>query len=62
MRYSKAVVTLILILIIAFSVSILYIFVKTGSEPTTLVAGFFSFVSVELWALAPGRGLSPRAK
>lgn len=51
-RYSKALVTLIICLNIIFTVAVFFVFAKTGSEPSTLIATWFSFTTVELWSLA----------
>ena len=50
--YSKALVTLIICLNIIFTVAVFFVFAKTGSEPSTLIATWFSFTTVELWSLA----------
>ena len=51
-RFSKKIVISIIILAIAFVIAILFVFLKTGSEPTVLVGSFMAFISVELWSLA----------
>lgn len=51
-QYSKALVTLIICLNIIFTVAVFFVFAKTGSEPSTLIATWFSFTTVELWSLA----------
>ena len=51
-RFSKRIVISIIILAIAFVIAILYVFLKTGSEPTVLVGSFMAFISIELWSLA----------
>jgi len=35
-----------------FTVAVLVIFNRTGAEPTALIAAWFGFTTVELWALA----------
>lgn len=50
--FSKKIVTLVILLNIIFTVSILYVFLKTGSEPGVLVGAFFAFTTVELWSLS----------
>lgn len=52
MRFSKAIVALVIFLNAAFTVAVLYIFYKIGMEPTTLIGAWFGFTTVELWALA----------
>lgn len=51
-QFSKAIVTLVIAFNIAFTVAILYVFMRTGSEPATLVACWFAFTTGELWALS----------
>lgn len=50
--FSKIIVTLVILLNIIFSIAILTVFVKVGSEPTSLVVAWFSFTTAELFALA----------
>lgn len=52
MKFSKAIVSLVIILNAAFTVAVLYIFYRIGAEPTALIAAWFGFTTVELWALA----------
>lgn len=51
-QYSKYIVSFIIALNVLFTVSILYVFHKTGEEPSTLIGAFFGFTTVELWSLA----------
>ena len=51
-KFSKAIVILIILLNIAFTLAVLYIFLKTGLEPTSLVIAWFAFTTGELWALS----------
>jgi competence protein ComGF len=50
--FSKKIVALVLILNIAFTIAILYLFCRMGSEPTSLIVAWFSFTTVELWSLS----------
>jgi uncharacterized membrane protein len=50
--FSKKIVSLILILNVLFTLAILYVFLKTGSEPMALVGAFFGFTGIELWSLS----------
>jgi len=50
-RFSKLIVSLVIGLNIAFTLAILYVFLKTGSEPVTLVGCWFAFTTGELWVL-----------
>jgi len=52
MKFSKAIVALVIALNVFFTVAVLFIFFKVGTEPTTLIAAWFGFTTVELWALA----------
>jgi len=51
-RFSKKIVALVIALNIVFTGAVLYVFLRTGSEPTSLVVAWFSFTTVELWTLA----------
>ena len=50
--FSKWIVALIICLNLGFTVAILYIFMRIGSEPTALIAAWFAFTTGELWMLA----------
>lgn len=52
MKFSKAIVSLVILLNTAFTVAVLYIFYRLGAEPTTLIGAWFGFTTIELWALA----------
>ena len=52
MKYSKFIVMCIVLLNCFFALGVLLVHLKTGSEPTALVAAWFSFTTVELWQLA----------
>jgi hypothetical protein len=52
MKFSKTIVALVIVLNFFFTVAVLFIFYRVGVEPTTLIAAWFSFTTVELWALA----------
>jgi hypothetical protein len=51
-KFSKLIVSLVILLNAAFTAAVLFIFYKVGTEPTTLIAAWFGFTTVELWALA----------
>lgn len=51
-RFSKKIVALVIILNVIFTGAVLYVFLRTGSEPTSLVVAWFGFTTVELWTLA----------
>lgn len=50
--FSKVIVSLVILLNVIFTVGVLLIFLRTSSEPTSLVVAWFSFTTVELWSLA----------
>ena len=52
MKYSKIIVMGIIILNCLFALGVLYTHLKTSTEPTALVAAWFSFTTVELWSCA----------
>ena len=51
-QYSKLIVALIILLNVGFTGAVLYLFLRTGSEPTALIAAWFAFTTGELWLLA----------
>ena len=52
MKFSKLIVSLIIILNVCFSIGVLYVFLKIGSEPMTLIGCWFAFTTGELWMLS----------
>ena len=52
MKFSKLIVTGVIILNILFATVVLYDHYKTGSEPSTLIGAWFGFTTIELWSLA----------
>lgn len=51
-RYSKKIVAAIIAANVLFAAAVLYIFLQTGKEPTTLIVSWFAFTTGELAALA----------
>ena len=51
-RFSKFVVTLVILLNVVFTATVLYVFLRVGSEPTVLIGSWFAFTTGELWMLA----------
>ncbi len=51
-EFSKFIVTAVVLLNGLFTVACLYVFMRAGNEPTTLITAWFGFTTVELWALA----------
>lgn len=52
MRFSKVVVSFIVVMNVVFTAAVLGIFYKVGSEPAVLIGAWFAFTTGELWALA----------
>lgn len=52
MRYSKWIVALVILLNTGFAGAVLYLFLQTQSEPSTLIGCWFAFTTVELWSLS----------
>ncbi len=52
MKFSKMIVTLVILLNVAFAAAVLYVFLLVGSEPATLIGFWFAFTTGELWLLA----------
>ena len=51
-EFSKLVVSAVILINLAFAAGCLYVFLRTGNEPSTLITAVFSFTTVELWSLA----------
>nr|DAM73065.1 MAG TPA: CHD-like protein [Bacteriophage sp.] len=51
-EYSKIIVSAIIVVNILFTLCIMILFLKKGSEPVALIGAWFSFTTVELWNLA----------
>lgn len=51
-RYSKLIVALVILLNAVFTMGVLYVFLKVGQEPTTLIVSWFAFTTTELLAIA----------
>lgn len=51
-RFSKLVVSFIVMANVSFTTAVLYIFLRTGAEPTVLIGAWFTFTTGELWTLA----------
>lgn len=50
-RYSKLIVMLVIMLNTVFAFSTLFVFLRTSSEPSALIAAWFAFTTGELWLL-----------
>lgn len=51
-NFSKKIVILVILMNILFTLAIMYLFLRTGNEPMTLVGAWFGFTTVELFSLA----------
>ena len=51
-KFSKLIITLVVLMNIAFTSAVLYVFLKTSSEPVALVGAWFAFTTGELWMLS----------
>lgn len=51
-KFSKFVVAAVVLLNTGFTAAVLYVYLRVGSEPTTLIAAWFAFTTGELWMLA----------
>ena len=51
-KFSNKIVALVILLNTVFTGGVLYLFLRTGSEPTALIGAWFAFTTVELWTLA----------
>lgn len=51
-RFSKMIVSAVILLNIIFTIAVLYVFLKVGSEPMTLIGCWFGFTTGELWMLS----------
>ena len=51
-RFANFIVTLVIILNTLFTIGVLYVFMKVGSEPSVLIGSWFAFTTGELWMLS----------
>jgi hypothetical protein len=51
-KFSKAIVAAVVLLNTIFTAAVLYVFLKIGSEPVTLIGAWFAFTTGELWMLS----------
>lgn len=50
--FSKWIIVLVVLMNIIFTSAVLYVFLKTSSEPVALVGAWFTFTTGELWMLS----------
>lgn len=51
-KFSKGIVVAVVVLNVVFTAAVLAIYLKTSTEPSSLIVAWFSFTTVELWNLA----------
>ena len=51
-RYSKFIVASVIAMNVIFTVAVLLVFLKTASEPSTLIVSWFTFTTGELYVLS----------
>lgn len=51
-QFSKLIVATIVLLNTLFTIAVLYVFLKVGSEPMALIGAWFAFTTGELWLLS----------
>ncbi len=51
-KFSKLIVTAIIVMNVIFTVTVLFMFWFIGREPYGLIGAWFAFTTGELWALA----------
>ena len=51
-KFSKLIISTVIVLNILFTAAVLYVFLKTSAEPSALVVAWFGFTTGELWMLA----------
>lgn len=51
-KFSKKIVALVILLNTGFTGAVLYLFLRTGSEPVALITAWFAFTTGELWLLS----------
>lgn len=51
-KFSKRIVSLVIFLNVVFTIAVLYVFLKVGSEPMALIGAWFAFTTGELWMLS----------
>lgn len=50
--FSKLVVSFVIVANVLFTIAVLYVFLKTSTEPAALIGSWFAFTTVELWSLS----------
>lgn len=52
MKFSKWIVSLIVLLNTLFAIGVLWVFLRVGNEPQVLIGAWFAFTTGELWLLS----------
>lgn len=50
--FSKFIIGFVIAANVIFTVAVLWVFLKTSSEPSALIGAWFAFTTVEVWQLA----------
>lgn len=50
--YSKFIVAVVIMLNVIFTAAVLFVFLRTGNEPSTLITAWFAFTTGELFMLS----------
>ena len=51
MKFSKKIIVTVITMNVIFVTAVLFVFFHTASEPSTLIASWFAFMTAELWSL-----------
>jgi len=60
--YSKFIVAVVIMLNVFFTAAVLYAFLKTGNEPSTLITAWFAFTTGELFMLSSIKKVKEKKK
>lgn len=50
--FSKIIVSGVILANVVFTAAVLWVFLRTTAEPTTLITAWFSFTTIEVWSLS----------
>lgn len=50
--FSKIIVSGVILANVVFTAAVLWVFLRTAAEPTTLITAWFSFTTIEVWSLS----------
>lgn len=60
--YSKFIVAVVIMLNVIFTAAVLFVFLKTGNEPSTLITAWFAFTTGELFMLSSIKKVKEKKK